>query len=261
VAAATKIRHIDERADWFVPMVAGASLAVSGGVLASIFDWSSASYWGIALVASTATTGLLVRHWIKNPEAAAPRTRTRSLQPDAVVALIGHSGSGKSRLANFIAEHNPDWAVASCGQFVLAEAKSRGVPNELTETHAFGERLVEELGAEKFVEAVLDHGRVPKTAKFLLIDDVYHESVYKALSRFGQLHNFRVDLSEAARRASLEDRGLNPSNVAAIEHSGLTHEVERLLADIPPERSLQGVSNDRDLAERATELESLVEAA
>lgn len=241
------------------PLLAGAIVVIVGAIVASANDWSTGALWALAVGASVvAAIAFAVPAAMRAPSLRSTTGRTPmtigtavaknvhpagELSPDRVLVLSGRSRSGKSTIAAHLIEQHPDWARASCGDYVRAQAQARGVEPRLPETHALGQALVEEFGGERFLDAVLEHARVPEDARTLVVDDVYHVAVFEALrERWQHLRFVSVDLPESVRRSLLHSQGLNDAQVDQIEESPLDQAVGQLERHYEPERRLPGAA-------------------
>jgi len=191
------------------------------------------------------------------------QNESEQFSPQRVIALAGHSGSGKTAIAKRLVAEHPDWARISCGEFVRAVAEQRGLSLELPVTHPLGQQLVEELGPERFLEEVLKLAAVSPDANKLVIDDIYHVGVFEALRRrWTSLQFVPVDLPESLRRQVFESRGLSEEEVEEVEGSALDREADRLLEiyghGVP---RLAGASDAAEVGRRSRELFELAAAA
>lgn len=211
---------------------------------------------GIVYLARTAQPSPRTRESIAVGVAVSPKHSGLQLEPTRVIALTGRSGSNKSRIAEEIKKNHPDWAYSSCGKFVRQEAEKAGIRGDLLETHNFGLSLVEQLGPEGFLNAVLDTADIPNHAETLIIDDIYHPSVFEALKgHWNHLQFVFVDLPESVRRAVLhDDRGLSKEEVDQIEAHPLDRGADELDLQFGPIK-VQGAATDAEIPERAEELE------
>ncbi|HEY4778294.1 MAG TPA: hypothetical protein VIH47_01725 [Solirubrobacterales bacterium] len=240
-------------------------IALLGAGIAWALDWSSGAYFGVAVLAALAgTVGVTRRMAAEAPSrdavqpteavvSAADQTGQTLSQAAAgserkpvLVMLVGHSRSGKTRIAASVAEHHPDWAWASCGEFVLAEAKRKGLSAEnREETDRFGDKLVAELGAKAFTDRVLENTKGAEAPLMILIDDVYHEPVQQALEqRSGKTLSVEVE---------------NPKSLAEKEPSSLDRAATELLRDFPPRLKIEGASPS-DAGKRGKELVEKLDA-
>ncbi len=183
------------------------------------------------------------------------------LAPERVLVLSGHSSSGKTSIAEHLAKEHPDWAWASCGAFVKSEAERRGLTSGRVATNELGQQLVDELGGEKFLDAVLAHTNIPPGAATLIVDDVYHVEVFDAIKRrWGHLKFVTVDLTDSMRRQLWREEGRTDDEVAALEASPLDEAVSRLAARHRPQATLDGARTDQEIAARTREIDQLVAA-
>jgi adenylate kinase family enzyme len=176
-----------------------------------------------------------------------------------VLVLSGRSGSGKSRFAKQLVAMHGDWALASCGDFVKDQAAKRQVDGDQRVTDRLGQTLVEELGAEGFLEAVLEHAEVPAGTRTLVIEDVYHVTVFDAIKRYwGHLRFISAELPESMRARVLHDRGLDSDAIEQVEHGHLDHAVEELERTRPPERWFEVPCDEGQLEAVSAEINDLL---
>jgi hypothetical protein len=189
------------------------------------------------------------------------REDASGLAPDRVLVLSGHASSGKTGIARHLAAEHPDWAWASCGAFVKAEAKSRGLDANLATTNELGQKLVGELGGEGFLSAVLATSEVPPNATTLIVDDVYHVEVFDEIKRrWGHLKFVTVNLSDSMRRELWQEQGRSDEEVAALEENPLDKAVSTLAARHRPEAELAGARTEQEIAARTRDIDELVAA-
>jgi hypothetical protein len=237
----------------FAPFFIGAAILVIGAALASAQDWSSGAVWALGLGAALAAAAAYA---IPNALAAPRReerqgfsmglaTRPRAiregeLSPDRVLVLSGPPGSGKSQFAQQLVARHKDWALASCGELVKSQAASRQVKGDKRATDQFGQTLVEELGAEGFLAAVLEHAEVPADTRTLVIEDVYHVPVFDAIKRrWNHLHFVNAELPPAMGPQILREPGFDQGAAEQVKPGNLDHAVEELEKAHPPERSIK----------------------
>jgi hypothetical protein len=254
-------------------MFGGAILAA---VVSGLAGWSSSTYWGLGLLCVLA--GLSV--YLVRLTRAAPRVErggqpatagqtavevgmavgaekekqeTAGLHPRRVLALGGSTAVGKTLIADEIKRAHPDWAYASCGKFVIHEAEKEGKEG-LVATHQFGVELVESLGAENFLERVLEHADVPPGADTLVVDDIYHDEVLQELKkRWDHLMFAGFQVPENVHVAILHDRGLDEGGVEEIEKSPLEKQGEALIAKYRPV-VYEGAETKAEARKRSKEL-------
>jgi len=263
------------------PLLAGGLVVAAGALVGSVNDWSTGALWGVA-VAATVVAGVVfaVPAVLRAPSIRAT-TPARGEEyarvsigarvgeaagdehaAERVLVLSGHSRSGKSTIAERLIARQPGWTRASCGEYVRAQARELGIEPTLPNTHALGQRLVEQMGGEGFLQAVLDHARIPSEAHSLIVDDVYHVAVFEALrGRWPSVRFTSVDLPESIRRSLLREQGLDDEQVERIEDSPLDHAVEQLEREYPPERRLTGAARPADADTALREIGELLAAA
>jgi hypothetical protein len=178
------------------------------------------------------------------------------LAPSRVIVLSGHSASGKTRIAERLHADNPSWAWASCGAVVKAEAARRGGEMSPKETNELGQKLVEELGGERFLSEVLANATIPSGASTLIIDDVYHAEVFDAIKkRWQHLQFVTVGWPDSMRRQSsgIQDRQLG--EVYPVGSNPLDAAVDELAAQHKPEIALERARTDDEIADRTRQIE------
>jgi hypothetical protein len=240
------------------PLLVTVALALLGGLAAWAFGWSPDAYFAIAILATAAGGWLATRRLLAESRAAraeagtavpaaarstAQGTTLAAGAPQVLVGLIGYSRSGKTEIADWVAGHHPDWAWASCGRFVLAEAKQQGfAEGEREVTDKLGNDLVSRLGAKAFAEQVLAGAKIPAGSSLLMVDDIYHEGVWEALA-------------EDRRVIAVQIKSLDPG---PAEESFLDREAAKLLKDVHPVLQITGAGRDseesgRELIEKVEE--------
>jgi hypothetical protein len=260
----------------FAPIVSAACVLTAGVLLAEANDWGTGAYWTIGLGASLiAAFGYTLPGLLRAPkrekrttvlaiesdEAQLPgelslgipveaQSDYAELSPSRVFVISGHTASRKTEMARHLHEQHPEWAWASCGAFVKAEASRRGVStgNRL-ETDRLGQTLVEELGGARFLDAVLEHAALPPHPETLLIEDVYHAAVFKAIGeRWGHMRFVSIGVPESMRQRDAESPG-------EVRESSLDRELRTLLDEHRPERTIPAAEDESQVAERTKELE------
>lgn len=97
------------------------------------------------------------------------------------IGLAGRIGSGKSTIVRQLS-HRLDGVSASFGDYVRAEARSRGLAGSREELQGLGDLLISEYGWDLFCRKVLLHcGWDPGSA--VVIDGVRHVEVVASLRR------------------------------------------------------------------------------
>jgi cytidylate kinase len=235
----------------FVPFAVGGAILGVGAVLASAQDWGSGATWGLGLLAAiAAAASFAIPTALAAPRrdselfsmglATQPVPANRSdSAPLRVLVLSGPSGSGKSAFARQLVERNQGWALASCGAFVKDQARQNRVAGGPRETNEFGQSLLEKLGADRFLDAVLAAAEIPDGIETLVIEDVYHLAVFDAIrSRWDHLRFVSAEVPRRMRAAILEERGADPDDIEEVEHGELDHAVEKLERLRPVDRSI-----------------------
>lgn len=170
------------------------------------------------------------------------------LSPATVVVITGHTTSGKTPIAERLTQEHPDWGWASCGRYVKDQARRRGLGQAHATTNTLGQRLVEELGGDRFLDEVIEHARLTNPPEVLVIDDVYHEQVYDAVTRrFPHLKFVAINLPPSVREhlTAGAERDADPLNIAFAE---LTRRHQ-------PHVSLDGAADTQQVLARTRELE------
>jgi hypothetical protein len=249
---------------------------IAGVLIGKANDWGTGAYWtlglGAGLVAAFGYTlpGLLrapkrerVTAAIGSGEDVAqlpdeallglpvrPQANQEELEPSRVIVLSGHTASRKTEMARRVHEDHPEWAWASCGAFVKAEASRRGISTaDRAATDQLGQRLVKELGGAGFLDAVLAHAALPPHPETLLIDDVYHAEVFDAINkRWRHMQFVSVDVPESMRQRGATSYG-------ATRDSTLDRELRALLDEHHPESTIPAAEDESQVAERTQELE------
>lgn len=264
------------------PLMVLAMVVIVGVILARANDWSTGALWALAVVATIvagavfAVPAALRAPSLRTAMSTAGDEKTSltigarvtdeyldlgEFSPERVLVLSGHSRSGKSTIAKALIAQQPEWARASCGEFVRARARELGVPLALPDTHALGQHLVERMGGKGFLQAVLDHAEIPSDARNLIIDDVYHVAVFEALrDRWQGLRFTTVDLPESVRRGLLYAQGLDDRQVEELEESPLDHALEQLERQYTPEIRLTGAATAADADAAIGEIGALLAA-
>jgi hypothetical protein len=257
--------------------VFAAGVLIAGVLIGKANHWGTGAYWTIGLGASViAAFGYTIPGLLRAPKrekatiAAIDGGDTGlseklslgmpveaesdhgQLAPSRVIVLSGHTASRKTEIAARLHHQHPDWAWASCGSYVNAEARRLGVStNSRIETDQLGQRLVEELGGAGFLDAVLKYAELPPNSETLLIEDVYHAAVFEAISeRWGHMRFVSIDIPKSMR----EREGSSDD----IRESALDLELRTLLDEHQPERIILAAEDESQVAERTKELELAV---
>jgi hypothetical protein len=278
-------------------LAAGAVIVVVGALVADGNGWSTGALWAVGLAgALVASLGYAVPALRRAPslrDQSASDTMVRSasndadpnateasdanvalgmsigplledadgLAPKRVIVLSGARASGKTRIAERLHSEHPDWGWASCGAFVKAEALQRGGDTSRPATNDLGQKLVDDLGGEKFLSAVLAHSKVPPSAATLIIDDVYHAEVFDAVKRrWGHLKFVTVTPTDSMRRQLSRERDLPDAGVQEPEANPLDAAVSNLAAQHQPELILEGAETEDAITARTREIDELVAA-
>jgi hypothetical protein len=233
------------------------AISLAGCLLVRALDLASGAYLAVALIATLGGGSVFAARMVAEAPAEGParfrvpkalKSLTRLVAgipttPTLLLALTGPSRSGKTEIAAAIAAHHGDWARASFGGFVRAEARRRGMPlDDRRVTDQLGDELVKKLGAKVFVRKALKEAGVSINAPRLLVDDVYHEEVMRALrKRWGSAISVKVNRIET----------MEP--VPYTEQSALDQEADKLVHDLPPEIEIDGATHE-DANKRGEEL-------
>ena len=282
--------------DGLIPLTAGALVVIVGVLIAEANNWGTGALWTLGLVAAlVASMGYAIPALLRAPslrDHSSSDTMVRSASSDAdpnsteapdadfalgmsvgplqedadglapkrVIVLSGPAASGKTRIAEKLHSEHPDWGWASCGAFVKAEAAQRGGDMRLPATNELGQKLVDDLGGEQFLSAVLANSTVPPDVSTLIIDDVYHADVFDAIKRrWGHLSFVTVGLPDSMRR-QLSGGQLPDTEAQAPEANPLDAAVSELATQHPPELVLEGAQTEEAIADRTREIDELVAA-
>lgn len=262
------------------PIACAACVLIAGVLIGKANHWGTGAYWTIGLGASLiAAFGYMLPGLLRAPkrenatmdvdgdEAHPPDKEAQppdkfslgipveaqsdyaELSPSRVIVLSGHTASRKTEMAQRLHEQHPEWAWASCGAFVKAEASRRGIStSDRAETDQLGQRLVEELGGSGFLDAVLEHAALPPHSETLLIEDVYHAAVFEAINeRWGHMRFVSIDIPESMRQRE--------GSSGDIRESTLDRELQTLLDEHQPERTIPAAEDESQVVERTKELE------
>ena len=255
---------------WTAVLLLAAGVTAAGCLVAWALDGGPAVYYALGLLgvavlgarltlemmseavpreASGAAGELSGRSQRRLDEALGAAVDVDALKPERVVALVGHSQSGKTEIAERLAASYPSQvAYASCGAFVRAIARERGDLTNKYQLDAFGDELVEELGPRRFIEEVLEHTHGDVNAPLLLLDDVYHQSVLEALSE----HLPDTERVGVTRPGGSE---LTPYTVDTWADDGpLDRAVVELFKATPPTITIHGAIDDEEIARSVEEL-------
>jgi hypothetical protein len=257
------------------PIVFAAGVLFAGVLIGKANHWGTGAYWTIGLGASLiAAFGYTLPGLLRAPkrgeiamvdidrdEAQLPSTFSvgmpveaqsdpAELAPSRVIVLSGHTDSRKTEIAERLHEQHPEWAWASCGVFVKAEASREGISTaNRAETDQLGQRLVEELGGPGFLDAVLKHAALPPHPETLLIEDVYHEAVFKAINnRWDHMQFMSIDVPESMRQRGTGSSGED-------HESALDRALRTLLDEHKPDTTIPAAEDESQVDERTKELE------
>lgn len=131
---------------------------------------------------------------------------------NAVIALTGQSGSGKSSLARELARRLPAHAV-SFGAFVRAQAKQRGGGLDVPSLQALGQALIDELGTEEFVRQVMTQAASDEPVAddddcVIVLDGVRSREVWQAVQQLAKRSVLvYLDVDQQTRSERIADRG------------------------------------------------------
>jgi hypothetical protein len=257
------------------PIVFAAGVLLAGVLVGKANHWGTGAYWTIGLGASmiaafgstlpgllrAPTRGEIAMVDVGRDEAQLPKTFSvgvpveaqsdlAELAPSRVIVLSGHTDSRKTEIAKRLHEQNPEWAWASCGAFVKAEASREGISTaDRAKTDQLGQRLVEELGGPGFLDAVLKHAALPPHPETLLIEDVYHEAVFEAINdRWDHMQFMSIAIPESMHQRGTGSSGEN-------HESALNSELRTLLDEHKPDTTISPAENESQVAARTKELE------
>jgi dephospho-CoA kinase len=125
----------------------------------------------------------------------------------AVVCISGGIASGKTTLAQALAEQLPDVAVRSFGDVVRHRARLQGKPLDRASLQAVGLELIAN-GWESFVEVLLEDA--PLEISVLIVDGIRHREAVEELQRryvHGQFVTVYLKINPAEQRARIKQRG------------------------------------------------------
>jgi hypothetical protein len=257
------------------PGACAAGILIAGVLIGKADHWGTGAYWTLGLGAGlVAAFGYTLPGLLRAPKREKAtivdldgdeaqladkfsmgmpieaQSDYAELSPSRVIVLSGHTASRKTEMAQRLHEQRPEWAWASCGAFVKAEASRRGIStSDRAETDQLGQRLVEELGGPGFLDAVLEHAALPPHPETLLIEDVYHAEVFEAINeRWGHMRFVSVDIPESMRQRDARSSG-------EIRESTLDRALRTLLDEHQPERTIPAAVDESQVVERAEELE------
>jgi dephospho-CoA kinase len=134
----------------------------------------------------------------------------------AVVCLSGEIASGKTTVAQALAEQLSDVAVRSFGDVVRNRARSQGKPLDRATLQATGLELVA-AGWKSFVDALLED--VSPSVSVLVVEGIRHREAIEELQRRFSGDSFVtvfLKLEPAAQRNRLERRG---ESLAGRDHA------------------------------------------
>jgi cytidylate kinase len=139
----------------------------------------------------------------------------------AVICLSGSIASGKTTVAQALAEHFSNVTVRSFGDVVRDRARSQGKPLDRATLQAVGLTLVE-AGWQPFVDALLHD--VPESSGVLIVDGIRHCGAVDELKRRQLGDRFltvylKLDSHELERR--LQKRCESPVNHEHLVESSL----------------------------------------
>jgi hypothetical protein len=239
-------------------VILALAISFAGCSLIWALDLASSAYFVVALMGAIGGGAVFAVRMIAEAPVEGPirfrvpqtlkilakRVAGMPTSPTLLIALTGPSRSGKTEIAAAIAARHTDWARASFGDFVRAEARRRGMrSDDRWVTDQLGNELVKELGAKVFVKKALKEAGVsPTAAPRLLIDDVYHEEVMRALKE-----GWKSAISVKVNR--IGSAGQAPQ----IKRSPLDEEADKLVHDLPPEIEIDGATQE-DASKRGEEL-------
>ena len=140
-----------------------------------------------------------------------------------IIGLSGQSGSGKTSLARALAT-TIQGDIVSFGSYVRAEAQRCGKEESRSTLQDLGQALIQEYGADVFVQRVLDHGKSREGA-CILLDGVRHVAIWQAIQRMTPKNVLIfISLDEAQRMERLRARDhLDTPTLEQIMH----HSIEK----------------------------------
>ena len=142
----------------------------------------------------------------------------------AVICIGGGIASGKTTLAQALAEHLPNVAVRSFGNVVRHRARSQGKSLDRVSLQAIGLELIA-VGWESFVDALLEDA--PRGISLLIVEGIRHREAVEELQRRYAHDQFLIvylRINPAEQNARLKQRGESLTR--------RTHTVEASLAEV-----------------------------
>ena len=151
-----------------------------------------------------------------------------------VVGLSGRTKSGKSTIAVALAERL-GWPNASFGDFVRAEAATRGIGEEREKLQELGEALIAELGWTGFCRRTLRHSGLDGTTAPCVVDGVRHVDALTTLREIFEpvpVLLVHLEIPDELRDARLAEEGVSNTQGRKWEEHSTEREVAKLLPEM-----------------------------
>jgi chloramphenicol 3-O-phosphotransferase len=149
-----------------------------------------------------------------------------------VIALSGRTKAGKSTIAHALAERL-GWPWASFGEYVRAEARRTGRPDDRETLQELGAGLITSLGYEEFCRRALAHAGLDGDSVPCIVEGVRHLDVLGSLRNSFDpfpVYLVHVEVADEERDRRLSAEGIDRERGAAWEQ----HSTERDVAAALP---------------------------
>jgi adenylate kinase family enzyme len=151
-----------------------------------------------------------------------------------VIGLSGRTRSGKSTIAAALVERL-GWPNASFGDFVRAEAATRGIGEEREGLQELGEALIAELGWPEFCTRTLRHSGLDGSSVPCIVDGVRHVDALTTLRRVFQpvpVLLVHLEVPDELRDARLAVDGISEVQGRKWEEHSTERDVAKLLPEM-----------------------------
>ncbi len=150
-----------------------------------------------------------------------------------IIAISGRTASGKTTLANALAEA-VDGVAASFGDHVRMLALKLGRPTDRATLQELGQAAVE-ADPSSFAHQVLSAVEVP-ASEIIVLEGLRHVAIRDALCAYAgsigsPIRFIHIETEDAARAARLDARGENPSATARHDAHATESDVRDRLRD------------------------------